>query len=136
MKPKQYLLVIFEELGGDVSKISLVKRARSSVCADASEHHPTIENWQIDSSGETKMIHNVKVHLRCAPGQTIASIKFASFGTPLGACGSFQKGTCHAPNSHEVLEKVHILRICVPAIVFKMTMILFSDTDFFVTTLP
>lgn len=42
--------------------------------------------------------------------ESISAIKLASFGTPLGACGSFQKRTCHAPNSHEVLEKMCVWR--------------------------
>jgi hypothetical protein len=110
LKPKQNLLVIFEELGGDASKISLVKRSTTSVCADAFEHHPTIENYNTESNGESERnLHQAKVHLRCAPGQSISAIKFASFGTPTGTCGSFQEGTCHAPNSHSVVEKVDFL---------------------------
>ncbi|CAK7346305.1 unnamed protein product [Dovyalis caffra] len=106
LKPKKNLLVIFEELGGDPSKISLVKRSTTHVCADASEHHPAIENYITESDGEsTRMLHQAKVHLQCAPGQSISAIKFASFGTPSGTCGNYQKGTCHAPNSHSVVEK-------------------------------
>ncbi|KAG6776519.1 hypothetical protein POTOM_020032 [Populus tomentosa] len=106
LKPKQNLLVVFEELGGDASKISLVKRSTTSVCADAFEHHPAMENYNTESNGESERnLHQAKVHLRCAPGQSISAIKFASFGTPTGTCGSFQEGTCHAPNSHSVVEK-------------------------------
>ncbi|KAE8707112.1 Beta-galactosidase 5 [Hibiscus syriacus] len=82
LKPTQNLLVLFEELGGDPSKISL-----------------------IESYGKTEEFHRPKVHLHCSPGQAISSIKFASFGTPLGACGSYQQGSCHAPASYAILEK-------------------------------
>lgn len=110
LKPTQNLLVIFEELGGDASKITLVKRSTTNVCADSFEHHPAIENYTTESNGEsTRMLHEAKVHLRCAPGQSISAIKFASFGTPTGTCGSFQEGTCHAPNSLSVVEKVDFL---------------------------
>uniref|UniRef100_A0A2N9IHC9 Beta-galactosidase n=1 Tax=Fagus sylvatica TaxID=28930 RepID=A0A2N9IHC9_FAGSY len=102
LKPTQNLLVVFEELGGDVSKISLVRRSVTHVCADAFEHHPSIENFTTEGHGEPKSLHQAMVHLRCAAGQSISTIKFASFGTPSGTCGSFQKGTCHAPNSVEV----------------------------------
>ncbi|KAJ6352178.1 hypothetical protein OIU76_001401 [Salix suchowensis] len=106
LKPKQNLLVIFEELGGDASKITLVKRSTTNVCADSFEHHPAIENYTTESNGESaRTLHEAKVHLRCAPGQSISAIKFASFGTPTGTCGSFQEGTCHAPNSLSVVEK-------------------------------
>ncbi|KAK8710392.1 hypothetical protein V6N13_145716 [Hibiscus sabdariffa] len=105
LKPTQNLLVLFEELGGDPTRISLVKRSMSSVCADVSEYHPNIKNWQIESYGKAQEFRRPKIHLRCSPGQSISSIKFASFGTPLGTCGSYQQGPCHAPASYAILEK-------------------------------
>ncbi|XP_019152748.1 PREDICTED: beta-galactosidase 5-like isoform X2 [Ipomoea nil] len=102
LKPRQNLLVLFEELGGDVSKISLVKRSTASICADTHEHRPSVANWRAEN---TTMLHQAKVHLHCAPGQSISAITFASYGTPLGTCGSFKRGTCHAENSREILEK-------------------------------
>jgi hypothetical protein len=105
LKPNHNLLVVFEELGGDPSKISLVKRSVSSVCADVSEYHPNIKNWHIDSYGKSEDFHPPKVHLHCNPGQAISSIKFASFGTPLGTCGSYEQGACHSSASYDILEK-------------------------------
>ncbi|KAK7307507.1 hypothetical protein VNO77_40637 [Canavalia gladiata] len=105
LKPNQNLLVIFEELGGDPSRISLVKRSVSSVCADVSEYHPNIRNWHIESYGKSEEFHPPKVHLHCSPGQAISSIKFASFGTPLGTCGNYEQGVCHSPASYSILEK-------------------------------
>jgi hypothetical protein len=105
LQPTRNLLVVFEELGGDSSKIALVKRSVSSVCADVSEDHRNIKNWEIEKYGETEYL-KPKVHLKCAPGQSISAIKFASFGTPTGTCGNFQQGDCHSSNSHTVLEKV------------------------------
>lgn len=88
-------------------RVALVKRSVTSICADVSEYHPNIKNQQkIESYGRTEEFHKPKVHLRCGSGQSISSIKFASFGTPLGTCGSFQQGTCHAPASYTILEKV------------------------------
>lgn len=106
LKPRQNLMVVFEELGGDASKISLVKRSVSRVCADAYEHHPMAENWRVNDAGDTEILHQAKVHLQCGPGQSISNIQFASFGTPSGTCGSFLQGTCHAQESHAVIEKV------------------------------
>ncbi|XP_073150771.1 beta-galactosidase 3 [Henckelia pumila] len=105
LKPTQNLLVLFEELGGNPTRISLAKRSVTSVCSDVSEFHPNIKNWQIESYGKMQEFHRPKVHLHCGPGKSISSIKFASFGTPLGTCGSFQQGTCHAPTSYSTLEK-------------------------------
>ncbi|KAF5206023.1 Beta-galactosidase [Thalictrum thalictroides] len=105
LNPTQNLLVVFEEVGGDASGISLVKRSVSSVCADVTEWHPTLKNWHIESYGKPEELHRPKVHLKCASGQTISSIKFASFGTPSGTCGSYQQGACHSPSSYTTLEK-------------------------------
>lgn len=112
LKPAQNVLVLFEELGGDASKISLMKRSVAAVCAQVSEHHPNInKNWHSESESqkgaEEEITSKAKVHLHCASGQFISAIRFASFGTPSGTCGNFQKGTCHAPNSQAVLEKVY-----------------------------
>ncbi|XP_058110566.1 beta-galactosidase 5 [Magnolia sinica] len=105
VQPNRNLLVVFEEIGGDASGISLAKRSVSTVCSDVSEWHPMIKNWHIESYGKSEEIHRPKVHLRCAPGQSISAIKFASFGTPSGTCGNFQQGACHSQNSYSVLEK-------------------------------
>ncbi|CAI0461499.1 unnamed protein product [Linum tenue] len=105
LKPTQNLLVVFEELGGDPSRISLVKRSVATVCAEVAEFHPTLKNWHIESYGRAEEFHSPKVHLRCNQGQTISSIKFASFGTPLGTCGTYQQGTCHAPTSYDIIER-------------------------------
>ncbi|KAK7367342.1 hypothetical protein VNO80_09353 [Phaseolus coccineus] len=105
LKPNHNLLVVFEELGGDPSKISLAKRSVSSVCADVSEFQSNVRNWHIESYGKSEEFHPPKVYLHCSPGQTISSIKFASFGTPLGTCGSYEQGGCHSPSSYSILEK-------------------------------
>lgn len=106
LKPTGNQLVLFEELGGDPTGISLVKRSMTSVCADIFEYHPTTKDRHTESNGKTQAIHRPKIHLQCSPGLLISSIKFASFGTPLGTCGTFQKGTCHSPASYDVVSKV------------------------------
>ncbi|KAK1433309.1 hypothetical protein QVD17_10219 [Tagetes erecta] len=105
LKPTDNSLVLFEELGGDPTRIQLVKRSTTTVCADMFEYHPNIKDWHIESFGKTQELHRPKVHLHCGPGLTISAIKFASFGTPLGTCGTFQQGTCHAPTSYDVIQK-------------------------------
>lgn len=59
-----------------------------------------LKNWHTESQRPTQVL------LHCEPGRSISAIKFASFGTPSGTCGNFQKGTSHAPTSQAVLEKV------------------------------
>lgn len=64
LKQTQNLLVILEELGGNPMKTAIVKRSVTTVCADVSEFHPTLKNWQIESFGKSEEFHNPKVHLR------------------------------------------------------------------------
>ncbi|KAL5705608.1 Beta-galactosidase 3 [Ranunculus cassubicifolius] len=105
LKPSQNLLVVFEEIGGDVSKIGLASRSVSTVCADVSESHPSIENLHSESNQNSFVVNIPKVNLHCAHGQSISAIKFASFGTPTGTCGFFQKGSCHSSTSFSILKK-------------------------------
>ncbi|XP_059645647.1 beta-galactosidase 1 [Cornus florida] len=105
LNPTGNLLVVFEEWGGNPSGISLVKREVQSVCADIYEWQPTLVNWQLQSSGKVNKPLRPKAHLWCAPGQKISSIKFASFGTPEGVCGSYREGSCHAHHSYDAFYK-------------------------------
>lgn len=106
LHPTGNLLVVFEEWGGDPNAISLVKRELASVCADINEWQPQLVNYKMQASGEVDRPLRPKAHLRCATGQKITSIKFASFGTPVGVCGSFSEGSCHAHHSYDAFEKV------------------------------
>ncbi|XP_047337584.1 beta-galactosidase-like [Impatiens glandulifera] len=106
LKPTGNLLVVFEEWGGNPYGISLAKREVESVCADIYEWQPTLVNWQLQSSGKVNKPLRPKAHLSCAFGQKISSIKFASYGTPQGVCGSFREGNCHAHHSYDAFQKL------------------------------
>ncbi|KAI7736627.1 hypothetical protein M8C21_025712 [Ambrosia artemisiifolia] len=105
LKPTGNILVLFEELGGDPRRISLTKRSMTSACADMFEYHTNTTDWHTESNGKMQPIRRPKIHLQCSPGLLISSIKFASFGTPIGTCGAFQLGTCHARASYGVVSK-------------------------------
>ncbi|XP_011000544.1 PREDICTED: beta-galactosidase 15-like [Populus euphratica] len=78
-------LVLFEEFGGDPSSVNFQTIAIGSACVGAEE--------------------NKKIELSCQ-GRPISAIKFASFGNPLGTCGSFSKGTCEASNdAFSIIQK-------------------------------
>lgn len=106
LSPTGNLLVVFEEWGGNPAGISLVEREIASVCADIYEWQPTLMNYEMQASGKVNKPLRPKAHLWCAPGQKISSIKFASFGTPVGACGSYHEGSCHAHKSYDAFERV------------------------------
>ncbi|WCJ32211.1 Beta-galactosidase [Euphorbia peplus] len=77
-------LVLFEELGGNPSKISFQTVTVGKVCGNANE-------------GQV-------LELSCQGGRTFSDITFASFGSPSGACGSFAHGDCHV-DALPILQK-------------------------------
>ena len=76
VKDDENTLVLFEEFGGNPSLVNFQTITIGSVCGNAYEGNNTLE-------------------LSCNE-HPISSIKFASFGTPQGTCGSFQKGSCES----------------------------------------
>uniref|UniRef100_A0A803KNC8 Beta-galactosidase n=1 Tax=Chenopodium quinoa TaxID=63459 RepID=A0A803KNC8_CHEQI len=109
-KPSGNVLVIFEEIGGDPTEIRFSKRKATGVCSFVSEDHPSVsvESWTtaVKDTNDKK----ATAQLSCPSNTRISAIKFASFGNPSGACGSYIQGDCHDPNSASVLEKVCLNR--------------------------
>ncbi|KAK3162620.1 hypothetical protein QOZ80_1BG0091660 [Eleusine coracana subsp. coracana] len=103
--PSGNTLVVFEEKGGDPTKITFSRRVVTSVCSFVSEHYPTLESGSWDKSTTNNGLAAAKVQLSCPKGKNISSVKFASFGNPSGSCRSYQQGSCHHPNSLSVVEK-------------------------------
>ncbi|XP_076922347.1 beta-galactosidase 9-like [Bidens hawaiensis] len=101
LNPSDNLLVLFEETGGNPFEISVKTVSVGAVCARVSEdYYPPVETWS-HLKGETEPI----MELQCEDGCIIASIEFASYGTPQGTCQAFSVGNCHAPTSSSVLSK-------------------------------
>lgn len=98
-------MVVFEEWGGVPTRISLVRRATASVCADIVDGQLTLKNWRMVSSGKSGNVRR-KAHLWCPDGKKISKIQFASYGVPQGTCGNFREGTCHSHKSYDAFEKV------------------------------
>ena len=47
------------------------------------------------------------LRVSCGPtGGVIDNVLFASFGNPTGGCGRYRVGSCHAPNSQPLVEKL------------------------------
>ncbi|TKY73791.1 Beta-galactosidase 10 [Spatholobus suberectus] len=104
-KPSGNILVIFEEKGGDPENIRFVRRKISGTCALVAEDYPSVG---LLSQGQDNIQNNKNIpfaRLTCPSNTLISAVKFASFGTPSGSCGSYLKGDCHDPNSSIVIEK-------------------------------
>ncbi|KAI3454272.1 hypothetical protein Pfo_010935 [Paulownia fortunei] len=105
-KPSGNILVIFEEKGGDPTKIQFSTRKVSSVCAHISEDHPSFDFEYLQKSAIGDHKNKATVRLKCPMSSQISAVKFASFGNPAGTCGSYALGECHDPNSVSMVEKV------------------------------
>jgi hypothetical protein len=65
--------------------------------------------WGVDLSAITcgSAKETATLELRCAPGQAIKDVTFASFGTPAGSCGTHSlkiSPACHSPVSLEFVN--------------------------------
>ncbi|BBN02477.1 protein MpGH35.2 [Marchantia polymorpha subsp. ruderalis] len=102
-------LVLFEEVGGNPSLISVATRSPGTVCAHVSDSHPPlVDKWATSSSSfdaQSQRALVPHVRLECAVHQQISHIVFASFGSSSGTCGSYSEGDCHASSSRAVVEK-------------------------------
>ncbi|XP_078440385.1 beta-galactosidase 8 [Wolffia australiana] len=100
------VMVLFEEIGGDPTRISLATRQPGNLCSHVSQLHPSpVHAWHSDLTLRGKS-RGAVLRLECPhQDQIIASIEFASFGTPTGKCGSFNLGDCHSENSLAIVKK-------------------------------
>ncbi|KAL0353143.1 UNVERIFIED_CONTAM: Beta-galactosidase 6 [Sesamum angustifolium] len=102
LQPGENLLVIHEELGGDPSKISVVTQNAQLICGRVSEGDlPPADTWEpgVGFASRTPLLR-----LSCETGWHVASVRFASFGTPEGNCGALSPGSCHA-NVSSIVHK-------------------------------
>ncbi|KAI3938953.1 hypothetical protein MKW92_030529 [Papaver armeniacum] len=113
VKPSGNVLVLFEELGGNPTQLSFATRQADSLCAHVSESHPPpVESWTSDA--KTKANSRPVLQLECpSPNQVISSIKFASFGTPYGTCGTYGHGRCSSVKALTIVKEACVgLKSC------------------------
>ncbi|KAI3706395.1 hypothetical protein L6452_24105 [Arctium lappa] len=110
LKPSGNILVLFEEIGGNPTQISFATQQLESLCSRVSESHSLpVEAWAQDKKSRRKSKSKPRVSFECPhPNQVIDSIKFASFGTPQGKCGSFSHGECRSTDALSILQKACI----------------------------
>ncbi|KAJ0903450.1 putative beta-galactosidase [Helianthus annuus] len=104
LRPSDNLLVLFEETGGNPFEISVKTVSVGTVCAHVSEdYYPPVSMWSHANTAAGEM--EPVMEMQCEDGYIIASIEFASYGTPQGRCQAFSTGNCHAPTSSSILSK-------------------------------
>lgn len=108
LQPSGNSLVLFEEIGGDPTQISFATKQVESLCSRVSEYHPLpVDMWGSDLTTGRKS--SPMLSLECPfPNQVISSIKFASFGTPRGTCGSFSHSKCSSRTALSIVQEACI----------------------------
>ncbi|CAM6089403.1 unnamed protein product [Calypogeia fissa] len=116
LKPSGNRLVLFEEIGGDPHGVSLSRPVVHSVCAHVSSDNCQVSqepqnSQQMEGTGLNCTSHEEgQLNLDCGFGSHIGAIKFASLGNPMGTCGNFTVGSCHASRSETVVKNACIGR--------------------------
>ncbi|XP_056698961.1 beta-galactosidase 13 isoform X2 [Spinacia oleracea] len=108
LKPKDNLLVIFDEAGGDIDTVQIETANRDVICSYISEDMPpSVTSWKRDAHDILAVVDDLKVKasLKCPKNKVISHVDFASFGNPYGVCGFFILGTCNSPNSQKIVEQ-------------------------------
>ncbi|KAL5974513.1 hypothetical protein ACLOJK_031178 [Asimina triloba] len=78
-------LILFEEMGGDPSKVNFQTVTVGTACGSTDE--------------------GANLEISCQGGRTFSAVQFASYGNPQGTCGSFQKGNCESSNALSAVQQ-------------------------------
>lgn len=87
----------------------------SNVCGRVSELQlPRVSSWVEQNHGGKNHINyrrqtTPSVQLTRPPGRNISNFLFPSYGTPVGNCESYARGTCHSVYSRAIAELVSII---------------------------
>uniref|UniRef100_A0A0E0LXQ1 Beta-galactosidase n=1 Tax=Oryza punctata TaxID=4537 RepID=A0A0E0LXQ1_ORYPU len=113
LRPTGNTLMLFEEEGGKPDAIMILTVKRDNICTFMTEKNPAhVRSWERTDSKLKPVAGGLKptAVLSCPPKKTIQSVVFASYGNPLGICGNYTIGSCHAPRTKEVVEKACVGR--------------------------
>ncbi|MCD9645778.1 Beta-galactosidase 6 [Datura stramonium] len=111
LKPRDNLLVLFEEEIGNPLSVTMDTISVTKVCAHVVDSNPPpVISWRKPDTSvdhklsERKHGRRPKVYLNCPPTSNISKILFASSGNPSGNCDDYATGLCHS-NSRAIVEK-------------------------------
>lgn len=102
-----FLVILDEEENIKPEDIEIVTVNRDTICSYIHEGAPPpVSNWEI-KGGVFRQIGDGKTAatLKCPNHKTMMKVEFASFGSPIGACGNFILGNCTSSISQQVVEK-------------------------------
>ncbi|KAL9461779.1 hypothetical protein AB3S75_004721 [Citrus x aurantiifolia] len=108
LKPKDNLLAIFEEIGGNIDGVQIVTVNRNTICSYIKESDlPRVNNRKREDSVIQKVFDDARrsATLMCPDNRKILRVEFASYGNPFGACENYILGNCSAPSSKRIIEQ-------------------------------
>ncbi|GAB4853176.1 hypothetical protein Ancab_017363 [Ancistrocladus abbreviatus] len=97
LKPKDNLLVIFDEAGGLIETVEIRTVNRDTICSFIGEHYPPwVESWKQDDKEMMEVVEDPKIEARleCHNKKVITVVENAAFGSPWGTCGLYKHGNC------------------------------------------
>lgn len=109
IKPKDNLIVVFEEEHANPEKIEFLLVNRDIICSYITEYDPPhVRSWARKDDRIKTVVDDVRpaAHLKCPNHKKFIKVEFASFGDPYGACGGFVLGNCTSPLSKQIVEEV------------------------------
>ncbi|XP_061989757.1 beta-galactosidase 13-like [Rosa rugosa] len=108
IKPTQNLLIVLEEEPAKPNSIEIMIVNRDTICSFITEYHPpNVKSWARENSLFRPVLDVVRTsaELKCPNYKKVVEVEFASFGDPVGSCGSYTLGKCDSPVSKEVVEQ-------------------------------
>nr|GMC65111.1 beta-galactosidase 13-like [Ipomoea batatas] len=108
LKPKNNLMVVFEEIGGDPQGVEVMLVNRDTICSYISEYYPSnVKSWERKGDEFKSVSDDLKptVRLSCPDDKVMKKIEFAEYGDPEGVCGNYFPGNCTFPNANKIVEK-------------------------------
>ncbi|KAK4424055.1 Beta-galactosidase 13 [Sesamum alatum] len=108
LKPKNNLLVVFEETGGNPEKIDILTVNRDTICSIITENHPpSVNSWERKGNELRPLVKLVReAELSCPDKKVITKVEFVGFGEVDGACGAFKPGKCHSTKALKDVESL------------------------------
>ncbi|GAB2291951.1 hypothetical protein Dimus_026201 [Dionaea muscipula] len=97
LKPKDNLLVIFDEAGGIIDSVEIRNVNRDTICSFIGENYPPhVRSWKRDNKEIMEIMDDPKpkAHLQCPDKKLVTAVQHAAFGGPWGTCGLYMNDNC------------------------------------------
>jgi len=108
LKQSGNMLVILEEEKADPKDVEILTVNRDTICSYITDYAPPhVKSWAREESHIRAVVDVLEptARLKCPNHKKVVAVDFASYGDPVGACGSFSVGSCHSPSTKAIIEQ-------------------------------